>query len=95
VYAFALALTPLDAADYPYVAAAYPVAYCVAVLTFIVPSGLGTRDAALAIALKAVMPTTVATAIAVAFRIFQTLVELLYVGLVAAVARRARRRVRA
>jgi uncharacterized membrane protein YbhN (UPF0104 family) len=89
VYAFASALTPLDAADYPYVAAAYPVAFCVAVLTFLVPSGLGTRDAALAIALKAVVGSTVATAIAVAFRIFQTLIELLYVGVVTWLARRA------
>jgi glycosyltransferase 2 family protein len=59
----------------------------VAVLTFIVPSGLGTRDAALAIAIAAVLPNAVATAIAVAFRIFQTLVELVYVGLVTALAR--------
>jgi hypothetical protein len=88
VYAFASALTSLDAADYPYVAAAYPVAFCVAVLTFVVPSGLGTRDAALAIALKAVVGSTVATAIAVAFRIFQTVIELLYVGLVTWLARR-------
>ena len=49
VYAFARALVPLPASDFPYVAAAYPVAFCVAVLTFIVPSGLGTRDAALAV----------------------------------------------
>jgi uncharacterized membrane protein YbhN (UPF0104 family) len=88
VSAFGSALTPLDASDYPYVAAAYPVAFCVAVLTFIVPSGLGTRDAALAIALKAVVGSTVATAIAVAFRIFQTVIELAFVGLVAWMARR-------
>jgi hypothetical protein len=89
VYAFGSALTPLDAADYPYVAAAYPVAFCVAVLTFVVPSGLGTRDAALAIALKSVMASTVATAIAVAFRIFQTLIELSYVALVVWLDRRS------
>ena len=47
---------PLVGADFPYVAAAYPVAFCVAVLTFIVPSGLGTRDAALAVAMSAVLP---------------------------------------
>jgi glycosyltransferase 2 family protein len=88
VYAFGSALTPLDASDFLYVAAAYPVAFCVAVLTFIVPSGLGTRDAALAIALKAVVGSTVATAIAVAFRIFQTVIELTYVGLVVWLARR-------
>jgi glycosyltransferase 2 family protein len=89
VYAFARALTPLPASDFPYVAAAYPVAFCVAVLTFIVPSGLGTRDAALAVALSAVLDDTVATAIAVGFRIFQTAIELAYVGLVVAMDRRS------
>jgi glycosyltransferase 2 family protein len=88
VYAFASALHPLDASDLPYVAAAYPVAFCVAVLTFIVPSGLGTRDAALATAMTAVLAGTVATAIAVAFRIFQTALELLYVASVAGLGRR-------
>ena len=87
VYAFSKALHPVNASDFLYIAAAYPVAFCVAVLTFIVPSGLGTRDAALAIAISAVLPNAVATAIAVAFRIFQTLIELLYVGLVTAVNR--------
>jgi uncharacterized membrane protein YbhN (UPF0104 family) len=87
-FAFAAALHPLDLSDLPYIAAAYPVAFCVAVLTFIVPSGLGTRDAALATAMAAVLAGAVATAIAVAFRIFQTAVELLYVAVVAGLARR-------
>jgi uncharacterized membrane protein YbhN (UPF0104 family) len=90
VFAFASALHPLDASDLPYVAASYPVAFCVAVLTFVVPSGLGTRDAALATALAAV-PTlggTVATAIAVGFRLFQTALELLYVAAVTGLGRR-------
>jgi hypothetical protein len=87
VYAFSKALHPVDASDFLYIAAAYPVAFCVAVLTFVVPSGLGTRDAALAIAIAAVLPNAVATAIAVAFRIFQTLIELLFVGLVTALGR--------
>jgi hypothetical protein len=91
VYAFARSLYPLDASDFPYVASAYPVAFCVAVLTFIVPSGLGTRDAALATAMTAVLPGTVATAIAVAFRIFQTVIELIYVGTVASMGRNAER----
>ena len=88
-YAFASAVQSLDLSDLPYVAAAYPVAFCVAVLTFIVPSGLGTRDAALATAMAAVMDFTVATAIAVGFRIFQTVVELGYVGGVAAIDKRS------
>lgn len=87
LFAFAASLQPLSVSDMPYVAAAYPVGFCVAVLTFVVPSGLGTRDATLATALSAVLATSVATAIAIAFRIFQTMVELLYVAVVAGLAR--------
>ena len=90
LFAFATALQPIPAEKLPYVAAAYPVAFCVSVLTFILPSGLGSRDATLATAMDAVLPLTVATAIAVAFRIFQTAVELGYVGVVILLARRAR-----
>lgn len=90
LFTFALALQSLPADKLPYIAAAYPVAFCVSVLTFIVPSGLGTRDATLATAIDAVLPLTVATAIAVAFRIFQTAVELTYVGILVWLARRSR-----
>jgi len=86
--AFAAALHPIDLDDVPYIAAAYPVAFCVAVITFVAPSGLGTRDAALAIGMGVVLGGTVATAIAVAFRIFQTAIELAYVGVVVAIDKR-------
>jgi glycosyltransferase 2 family protein len=87
VFAFASALQPMDASDFPFVAASYPVAFCVAVLTFIVPSGLGTRDAALATALSAVLPGAVATAIAVAFRLLQVGLEMVYVVVTTALGR--------
>jgi glycosyltransferase 2 family protein len=87
VVGFAAALHPLDAEDVAYTAAAYPVAFCAAVVTFVAPGGLGTRDAALAVSLAAVLPGAVATAIAVGFRIFQTLIELLWVAAVTARAR--------
>ncbi|HEX4717852.1 MAG TPA: lysylphosphatidylglycerol synthase domain-containing protein [Thermoleophilaceae bacterium] len=87
LFTFALALQPLPVDKLPYIATAYPVAFGVSVLTFILPSGLGTRDATLATALDAVLPLTVATAIAVAFRIFQTAVELMFVGLLVLLAR--------
>ena len=90
LYAFAAALHPVDLSDLPYIAASYPVAFCVAVLTFVVPSGIGTRDAALATAMSAVLAGAVATAIAVAFRLLQTSVELLYVGAVVWLERRSR-----
>jgi len=87
VVGFAAALHPLDLEDVAYAAAAYPVAFCAAVVTFVVPGGLGTRDAALAISLAAVLPGAVATAIAVGFRIFQTAIELLYVAAVTTLGR--------
>lgn len=88
VFAFASALHPVDLEDFPYVAFAQAVAFGVAVVTFIAPSGLGTRDAALAGALAVVLPLAVAGAIAVAFRLFQTAVELCFVGIVAWAGRR-------
>jgi glycosyltransferase 2 family protein len=91
VFAFASALHPVDLEDFPYVAAAQAVAFGVAVVTFIAPSGLGTRDAALAAALAVVLPLAVAGAIAVAFRLFQTAVELAFVGAVAWAGRRGDR----
>lgn len=87
VVGFAAALHPLDAEDVAYAAAAYPVAFCAAVVTFVVPGGLGVRDAALALSLAAVLPGAVATAIAVGFRIFQTAIELVYVGVVTVLGR--------
>lgn len=88
LFAFASALHPLSIGDLPYVAASYPVGFCISVLTFVIPSGLGARDATLAAALAVVLPGAVATAIAVAFRIFQTAIELLYVGTAALLGRR-------
>ncbi len=88
VVGFTAAVHPLDVEDVAYAAAAYPVAFCVAVATFVVPGGLGTRDAALAVSLAAVLPGAVAAAIAVGFRIFQTVIELLYVAAVTALGRR-------
>jgi glycosyltransferase 2 family protein len=87
-FAFASSLHDIEAGDLAYIAASYPVAFCVSVLTFIVPSGLGTRDATLATALDAVLPAAVATAIAVALRLFQTAIELAVVGTFTLLARR-------
>jgi hypothetical protein len=88
VFAFASALHPVGVDELVYVAASQSVAFGVAVLTFVVPSGLGTRDATLATALAAVLPVAVATAIAVAFRLFHIAIELVFVGAVSALDRR-------
>jgi hypothetical protein len=90
LFTFGLAIHSLPADKLPYIAASYPVAFGASVITFILPSGLGTRDAILATAIHSALPLTVATAIAVAFRIFQTAVELMFVGLLVWLARRSR-----
>jgi uncharacterized membrane protein YbhN (UPF0104 family) len=90
-YAFAASLTEVDAHDLPYIVASYPVAFSVAVITVIAPSGIGTRDAALAAALSAVLPGAVATAIAVGSRLFQTSIELSWIAFAAWFGRRYER----
>jgi hypothetical protein len=90
LFAFGHAIHALPADKLAYIAAAYPVAFGASVVTFLLPSGIGTRDAILATALHSAVPLAVATAIAVAFRIFQTAVELMFVGTLVWLARRAR-----
>lgn len=87
LFAFAAALHPVEAADLPTVVASYSVGFCAAVLTFFVPAGLGTRDAAIAASIGTVLPAGVALAVAVAFRIFQTLTEVAYLAGAAAAER--------
>lgn len=86
-YAFVRSLYPLSGGDLPAVGAAYALAWAFAMVTFISPSGLGTRDGAYALALKSIVPGAVAAAVAVAARIFQTLIEIVYVALAALIAR--------
>ena len=91
LFCFARAIHDVPAHKLAQIASAYPVAFVVSVAAFILPSGLGAREAILAAALKpAVHSLTVATAIAVAFRIFLTACELTFVGIVTLLARRAR-----
>ena len=90
-YAFAASIHEVDIHDLPYIAASYPVAFSVAVITVIAPSGIGTRDAALAAALSAVLPGAVATAIAVGSRLFQTSLELSWIAFAAWFGRRYER----
>lgn len=90
LFTFGLAVHSLPAGKLLYIATAYPVAFGASVITFIVPSGLGTRDAILATAIHDALPLTVATAIAVAFRIFQTAIELMFVGVLVWLGRRQR-----
>lgn len=90
LFAFAAALHPVGVEHLPYVAASYSVGFCVAVVSFVAPAGLGTRDATVAAALGVVLAANVAIAIAVAFRIIQTGMELLYAAATTALARGTR-----
>lgn len=91
VFCFAAAVHPVPDGQLGFIVAAYAIGYLVSALTFVMPSGIGTRDAALAACLSAVLPGAVSLALAVGFRLFQTLVELVYVAAVTLVERQAER----
>lgn len=73
-------VTGVGVAALPVTVAAYAFAYVVGMAAFVMPSGLGVREAVLAASLAARLPGGVALAWALLLRLWQTLVELLYVG---------------
>lgn len=89
-YSFIRSVYPLPVSDVALVASAYTLSFVFAIVTFISPSGLGTRDAAYVVALRTWIPGAVAAAVAIGTRIFQTAVELIYVSVVIAAGRRRR-----
>jgi len=88
--AFAHGIRPLDELTFS-VLTAYAVAYASSVLAFLVPGGLGAREAAMASALTTAMPFSVALAAAIGVRVVQTVVELVTAGGTAWLVRRSRR----
>jgi hypothetical protein len=77
---FATALTGLGADMLATVAAGYVLAYVAGMIVFFLPSGLGLREALLAAPLAVRLPGGVAFAWALLLRIWQTLIELAFVG---------------
>ncbi len=75
------------------VIAAYALAYVAGMVAFVVPSGVGVREAVLAGALRAEVGGPVALAWAVLLRLWQTAIEVVFVGLVLLAERLARREV--
>ncbi len=67
---------------------AFLLAFVISLLVFIVPSGLGVRDGIFALALARNLPGGVAVAVAVGIRFALTIIELVFVGAVAAFGRR-------
>jgi uncharacterized membrane protein YbhN (UPF0104 family) len=60
------------------VVSSYAVANTVSILAFVIPGGLGAREASMAVALSPVMPTAPAVAVAVLSRILQVALEVLF-----------------
>lgn len=78
VLGVAQSLHPVDAGDVPTVVGAYSVGFVAGLVAFVLPGGLGAREAALASALSPVLSITLAIAVAVAVRLVQVAVELAY-----------------
>ncbi len=72
-----------------FVAGAFLFSWAVSMLVVVVPSGLGIREGAFALALAQHVPGSVAVALAVVSRLEITLVELIAVGAFTLIARRA------
>lgn len=88
VWAFMRGIGGPDIGDPVGVASGFLLAFVVSMLVFIVPSGLGVRDAMLALVLSRQVPGGVAVALSVGSRLFLIAVELVFVGLAAMAGRR-------
>jgi uncharacterized membrane protein YbhN (UPF0104 family) len=92
LYALTQALYPVDAGRLVLVTAAFSVAYVASLVAFILPAGLGAREAALTATLAPVLPDAVALAVAVVLRLTQIAIEVLLVSLTYAIDRGTRDR---
>ncbi len=79
----------LDAGDTYAVIASYALGYVAGAIAFVIPGSLGAREAGLALGLSAVMPATIAIAVAIALRLIQMGVEVLYAVVAPLLARSA------
>jgi hypothetical protein len=88
--ALACVFAPLGWSDAPTVV--FAVGFVASTFAFVLPGGLGAREAALVAALVPVMPSFAATAAAVSVRLIQLAVEILFALLAPVVARRGEQR---
>jgi len=91
----ARALTGLGADALPIVIVAYALAYVAGMVAFFIPSGIGVREAVLTASLSKELPGGVALTWALLLRLWVTVVELVFVGLVVGIAALVHRRSRA
>jgi glycosyltransferase 2 family protein len=90
IYCLAQAIFPVGAGNLPTVVSAYAVANTVSILAFVLPGGLGAREASMAVALAPVMPTGPAVAVAVLSRVVQVALEVVFASGTVALIRRER-----
>jgi glycosyltransferase 2 family protein len=89
LFALVQALHPVDAGDAPVVVGAFAAGSALATIAFVLPGGLGAREAGMVLALAPVMPSAIAIAIAIGFRLLQLAIEVLLALGAAALAGRA------
>jgi Lysylphosphatidylglycerol synthase TM region len=89
LFALSSALYPVAAADLPQIVGAFAVGFTVSILAFVLPGGLGAREAALVAALAPTMPTVVAFAVAIIARVLQITIEIALAAITAVLARGA------
>lgn len=77
-YAFARSLHPVAAGDVPTVIAAFSLGLALSFVAFVLPAGLGAREAGFAAALAPALPSAVAVAVAIGVRLVQISVEVVY-----------------
>jgi hypothetical protein len=77
LFALTRSLQPVPLSALPLITGAFSVAYVASLVGFLLPAGLGAREAALTVTLAPVLPVAVALAVAVALRLAQMAVEVL------------------
>jgi uncharacterized membrane protein YbhN (UPF0104 family) len=91
VFAFARSLHPLAISHLPLALGSYAVGFAVSLIAFVLPGGVGAREAGITAALSPVLPAAVAVAVAVGVRLAQTAVEVAFAAVTAMLARRGQR----
>jgi len=88
-YAFARTLYAVPAAHAATVVGAFSVGYVASIVGFMLPAGIGAREAAFTAALAPVLPASVALAVAVGVRLVQIPIEIAYALVTPLLARRS------
>jgi uncharacterized membrane protein YbhN (UPF0104 family) len=91
VWAFAEAIHGVDPGGIPAAIGSYSAAFGAAVLTVVLPGGLGAREGVMVLALSPVLPAIVGLAVAAAVRLLQVCVEIVFAMLTPVWARRYER----